>query len=389
MVYDSSLLRMYIILNVFLIIFSVYIFFRVTPDLAKKIEFIFFRVFLVAFQFYLVMNSLWTLQEYDAIQMPRALFVTVCMASYISVAFNAFCFYAFSMIRFDLGFGKRVWSSLLGTLPFFAAIVLLCISLWNGMIFSVTEDNNVVTGPAYLALAGCSFLYFVVIVRVSIMKAMKVRTYYAKKDALSTTLAVVFLVVWVIIDGFFDKITIIPIAIFSVILVLFVSLLQSNVYTDALTQMNNRRRTEEYLTGLIEGLSEAEPMYIYIVDINHFKRINDNYGHTEGDAVLVLFATALKEVVAERGGFAARYGGDEFVLAWSPQKESEFGPQDFLDEIKKRVVETCKRENKPYDISFSCGFVRCTDPGKKFGVYFKEADEMMYRNKHLYHAAHN
>ena len=384
---DNSLLKMYLILNVFLFILSVYIFFRVTPDLGKKSEYVFFRVFVVALQVYLVMNSLWTMQEYDMIQLPYALFVIITMLSYISVGFNAFCFYGYTMIRFDYEFGKKLWASLLGLSPLFLSIILLFISLGNGMIFSVTPDNHVVTGPAYLVLPGCSFIYLIAIVSVAVKRSFKTRTSYARKEAISYIGVVTFFMVWGILDGYFDRITIIPIAIFSVILFLFVSLLQANVYTDALTQMNNRRKTEEYLTDQIENLSETSPLYIFIIDINSFKQINDNYGHAEGDAVLVLFSSAVKEVISTYSGFASRYGGDEFVLAWRPQKQDEMGPKEFMDEIHKKFTEMCKDANKPYEISFSCGYVRCVDSQKTFATYLKEADQMMYKNKREFHAA--
>ena len=383
--YDASLLRGYIIFNIFLFIYSVFIFFRVTQDLTQKKEYVFFRIFLAAFQFYLIMNSLWTLQEFEAIHLPHELYVSVCFLSYAAVSFNAFCFYGVTMIRYHYQFAKKLWATLLGAVPFIATIVLLFVSLGTGIIFRV-EDNHVVTGPAYLSLAGCGFVYFVIIIRVSIMKAIKFRTYYARKDAFSVCISVVFLAMWTILDGYIDRITIMPVAIFSVILFLFVSLLQSNVYTDALTQMNNRRKTEEYLTTEIENLPEGATMYIFIADINAFKEINDNYGHTEGDNVLKLFATALKDVVMSYGGFTARYGGDEFVWSWRPKKGGSDDPYEFLDEIRKKVAEVCKEDGKPYSISFSAGFVECIDPRKPFGAYLKEADEMMYRNKRSYHA---
>lgn len=385
--FDLSLLRVYVIFNVFLFIYSVYIFFKVTPDLAPKRDFIIFRMFLVAFQFYLIMNSLWTLQEFEVIHMPRALCIIIYVLSYTSVAFNSFCFYAFTVVRFDYRFGKKVWASLLGLAPFLAAVVLVLVSLKTGIIFTVNENGHIVTGPAYVALAACCFVYFLVIMYVSIMKAIRVRTHFARKDALSVCGAVIFLVLWVLLDEYFDRITIIPIAIFSVIMVLYIGLLQSNVYTDALTQMNNRRKTEEYLSSQIENVSESSPMYLFIIDINSFKEINDTYGHAEGDAVLILFSSVLKKVVSAKSGFASRYGGDEFVLAWRPQKETGDDPEVLLQEIRDRFSDMCKQVDKPYDLTFSCGFVRCVDSEKTVATYIKEADELMYRNKRAFHAA--
>lgn len=385
--YDLSLLRVYVIFNVFLFIYSVYIFFKITPDLMSKNEYSVFRMFLIAFQIYLVMNSLWTLQEFEVIHLPRALFIAICVLSYTSVAFNSLCFYAFIMIRYDYRFAKKLWASILGFVPFTAAVVLVLVSLKTGIIFTVEGDSHVVTGPAYIAMAICCFLYFVVIMRVSIMKAIKVRTHYAKRDALSVCGSVLFLIVWVILDEYFEKITIIPIAIFSVIMFLYIGLLKSNVYTDALTQMNNRRKTEEYLSGQIDNISQSAPMYLFIIDINSFKEINDTYGHAEGDAVLILFSSVIKKVISARAGFASRYGGDEFILAWHPQKETEDDPEILLQEIRDRFDEVCRQVDKPYDLTFSCGFVRCADPQKSVATYIKEADELMYRNKRAFHAA--
>ena len=385
---DLSLLRIYVIFNVFLFIYSVYIFFKTTSDLAPKREFILFRIFLVAFQFYLVMNSLWTLQEFEIIHLPRALYITIYVLSYTAVAFNSFCFYEFIVVRFDSRFSKKVWTSFLGLTPFLTAVVLVLVSLKTGIIFTVDEKGHIVNGPAYVALACCCFVYFLVIMCVSIAKAIKVRTHFARKDALSVCGAVVFLVLWVLLDEYFERITIIPIAIYSVIMFLYIGLLQSNVYTDALTQMNNRRKTEEYLSSQIENISESYPMYLFVIDINSFKEINDTYGHAEGDAVLILFSSVLKKVVSAKSGFASRYGGDEFVLAWRPQRETGDDPEVLLQEIRDRFSEMCKQVDKPYDLTFSCGFVRCVDPQKTVDAYIKEADELMYRNKRAFHATH-
>ncbi|MBO4538807.1 MAG: hypothetical protein J5781_00910, partial [Clostridia bacterium] len=153
---------------------------------------------MIAFQVYVVMNSLWTLQEFEVIHLPHVLYVIVCFLSYTAVTFNAFCFYAVTMIRFGFRFGQKIWASVLGLIPFVAAVTLLFVSLGTGIIFTV-EDNHVVTGPAYQSLAGCTFVYFLIIARVSIMKAIKLRTYYARKDAISVCISVVFLVMWALL----------------------------------------------------------------------------------------------------------------------------------------------------------------------------------------------
>ncbi|MBQ9467985.1 MAG: GGDEF domain-containing protein [Clostridia bacterium] len=382
---SMSFLYIYLIFNIALSLFAAYIFFRVSPDLVKKNEYIAIKVFIVAFEAYLVFNTLWTLQEYDILALPHAVFVAVCFLSLTSVVYNSFCFFAFTMIHFDFRFNVSKKAICLGFAPFFVAFVLLVISLFNGMIFSVTPDNHIVNGPAYIALPLCSFVYFIVIVRVSVQKAIRLRSKYARRDALGLTACVVFLVGWVLLDDLFDRITIIPVAIFAVIFVLFTSMQQSNIYTDALTKMNNRRKTEEYLTGLSDSFSEDAPTYLFMCDINSFKQINDSYGHAEGDEALIMVSNAIKAVISVHKGFAARYGGDEFIWVWRCTDAGKTAPDTLICEIEERLKEICGEAKKPYALSFSAGYVCCTDPQRSVYAYIKEADERMYERKKEFH----
>ncbi|GAA3410598.1 diguanylate cyclase [Paenibacillus hodogayensis] len=84
--------------------------------------------------------------------------------------------------------------------------------------------------------------------------------------------------------------------------------------TDKLTGLKNRRFFQEKLTELIDGYSRTrQPFSLLIVDIDHFKRINDTFGHQTGDDVLEKLASILK-AHSRQDDIAARYGGEEFVI---------------------------------------------------------------------------
>lgn len=86
--------------------------------------------------------------------------------------------------------------------------------------------------------------------------------------------------------------------------------------TDKLTQLNNRTRTDQFLPSTIANAKiKKEPLVLVIIDIDHFKAVNDNYGHLVGDEVLQLFAKELKSS-AKSGDYVSRWGGEEFVLVW-------------------------------------------------------------------------
>ena len=87
------------------------------------------------------------------------------------------------------------------------------------------------------------------------------------------------------------------------------------IYNDALTGLNNRRRLDQFLEEHLEISSKDRPVSLLLMDVNGFKKINDKFGHIEGDAVLKMVGTVLKLAAADFDAFAARYGGDEFCLA--------------------------------------------------------------------------
>ena len=84
---------------------------------------------------------------------------------------------------------------------------------------------------------------------------------------------------------------------------------------DPLTGLNNRRCLERRLPAMIEtSRLRSQPLTLLILDIDHFKRVNDTYGHDAGDQVLKGFAARMREIV--RGGdLLCRLGGEEFVVA--------------------------------------------------------------------------
>jgi diguanylate cyclase (GGDEF)-like protein/PAS domain S-box-containing protein len=85
--------------------------------------------------------------------------------------------------------------------------------------------------------------------------------------------------------------------------------------TDALTGIANRRRLDEYLESEWDRAVRArQPISVVIVDIDHFKGLNDELGHGEGDKALKVIAAELTCVLQRAGDLATRYGGDEFVV---------------------------------------------------------------------------
>ena len=83
---------------------------------------------------------------------------------------------------------------------------------------------------------------------------------------------------------------------------------------DPLTGVYNRRHFREAFEQALDARKDnGKPLALLLLDLDHFKRINDNYGHLAGDDCLHFAARCMEEVVVPRGGLIARFGGEEFV----------------------------------------------------------------------------
>ncbi|MDP2939060.1 MAG: GGDEF domain-containing protein [Candidatus Omnitrophota bacterium] len=153
-----------------------------------------------------------------------------------------------------------------------------------------------------------------------------------------------------------------------------------NRLKDPLTGFHARTALSDYINNLITTSKDQNKIFsLLILDIDHFKIINDKYGHLCGDEALRFFATIINEAL--RGEhFVARYGGDEFLIVIDNK-----GQKDTLEIAKhiKRLLNKrffiCKE--KPLLIKTSMGIATFPLEGKNLVELLKNADEALYYAK--------
>lgn len=165
----------------------------------------------------------------------------------------------------------------------------------------------------------------------------------------------------------------------SIIKVL-IEMQNAHIYTDALTGINNRYRVSEYLEREWENCSVDHPIYIYLIDINKFKSINDKYGHLVGDQALVTLAETLKKIASE-GIVIGRFGGDEFILVDSLNHD----PEAVKKEIRIALQEAAIQKNYAFDLTISIGYAKCTNAKSKVTDIVASADDALYQDKKRTH----
>ena len=153
------------------------------------------------------------------------------------------------------------------------------------------------------------------------------------------------------------------------------------ISTDPLTKLNNRSQLIRYVAQESNMRIEGRATYVVMMDINDFKKINDNLGHAEGDMALVLFAKALVDTIknCNMPMFLGRFGGDEFVLIAHPIKKEEIDA--LIEEIRSNVRKECLKEGKPYVISAGIGYDELLNPPDTFQKCMQRADSKLYLDK--------
>lgn len=154
---------------------------------------------------------------------------------------------------------------------------------------------------------------------------------------------------------------------------LYEQMMIKNANTDFLTGLYNRRYVYEFIDQL-----KNDYISVYCIDLDHFKSVNDIYGHHEGDKALVLTAKTLQESMPE--GLIARMGGDEFLVVLIG-----VCTEDEVEKTKKMIKDQLDREFAKHEnfqkITASVGAAYSQTGTETFHHLFHRADEMMYREK--------
>jgi diguanylate cyclase (GGDEF)-like protein len=147
--------------------------------------------------------------------------------------------------------------------------------------------------------------------------------------------------------------------------------------TDPLTRLCNRRVFHSHVdSGLRRWIASGRSYYLAVLDIDRFKRINDDFGHLYGDEILVHFANLLRRSF-RAGDLLYRFGGEEFVLIYGVDKDK--GGEQTLERFRATV------EGYAFPgvgrVTVSIGFARITDASTPSVTFIDRADQAVYYAK--------
>jgi diguanylate cyclase (GGDEF)-like protein len=255
-------------------------------------------------------------------------------------------------------------------------VVFAVATLPKHLFFSISPDNRYVPGQLYIVRLVISYLPMVIITVNSLLSLKRF------------TRAQVYMIILIgIINGGGGAADVLlgtgsltwP-CFAAAMLFIYFFIVQNDTKIDALTEIGNRGAFTEFMSALARQ-STKQAYSIAMIDMDHFKYINDAYGHAVGDRALREMAQIIKDCI-RHSDFAARFGGDEFVIAIKAQYD--------MGRLMERIEETIDVQNenamRPYLIEISYGYdTFVTHSGSKIDEFLAHIDQLMYEHKAARH----
>jgi diguanylate cyclase (GGDEF)-like protein len=157
--------------------------------------------------------------------------------------------------------------------------------------------------------------------------------------------------------------------------------LEEQATTDGLTGLVNHRTFQERFASMLGRADRHKfPVTLILTDIDHFKKVNDTYGHPTGDDVLRKVA-AILNARARKIDIVARYGGEEFAIVL--EGTDKVGARQLAERIRVEVEQQMFQSAKgPFQATLSLGVASYPDDGRAKADVIARADQSLYAAKH-------
>ncbi len=260
-------------------------------------------------------------------------------------------------------------------IPLAICALLTLTTPFTNLMFYFDQNHIYHRGPWYPLLAVLSTLPIIT----SAASVWIHKNRITRKSAWMLTLFTVFALTSAAAQILFYGLAVIWSSIAVSILLAQTNLQNDQVFLDHLTGIFNRRQMDIHLADRVRMAKDGRPLSCILLDINHFKAVNDTLGHVAGDDALK-DATAILQSSIRKGDFLARYGGDEFVILTDIDNEDTL--RALLLRIREHTQSFNETKQRPYAIQFSAGCaVYRPETGWDSSTFLGYVDSLMYQDK--------
>ena len=303
------------------------------------------------------------------------------LANYVLMAAITYCWLEYVMAVEQLPYRNRAINKFSVLFPFLLSTAALIVT-WFVSPGTLLNDALELQPAYHLFLIGVPIINIVAVLFYSLRKALKEENPIEKRRHLY----IGFFPIMVILGGLVQILFLPSTPIFCfcctiLMLIFFVQSMDIQISLDPLTGLNNRGQLIRYVSQKGNLYVDGSLTYVIMLDVNDFKKINDTFGHAEGDRALVILADSLKTVVRNRSTpiFLARFGGDEFILIAHLKDEDAL--KELIREIRAEIAAQCRAAGTPYQISVGIGYSELRQGQDSFQLCMQRADQNLYLDK--------
>ena len=316
-------------------------------------------------------STFWTFSQGVSFAVNAIYYIFTCVASYM--------WFLFSENEQESKVVKTKAGLILSIIPLIVYIILVIGSYKHGWLFYIDGEGSYQRGNFYIVKIIIACFYIGATSFKATAKAFIKKNYLNKEKYIALASFVAFPSIAVILQVLFVGSPMISAGVAFAAVQVYIFSREQLISVDPLTKLNNRNVLMNYLDGKMKSNNDTKDLYVFVMDLDYFKKINDTFGHIEGDEAIVMVADVLRSVVRKTNYFVCRYGGDEFIAVCETDKD--FNPEEFGNEINHLLVEETLRKDKVYNLHLSIGYAKYNDIIETIPEFIDIADEHLYEIK--------
>jgi diguanylate cyclase (GGDEF)-like protein len=248
-------------------------------------------------------------------------------------------------------------------------------SLAMGWFFTISADNEYSRGPLYLLHAALCYMFLVYAFVFTIINRKRID----ERQYATMLLFPLPATIGGILQILFYGLTLIWSGMTLSMVLIYFNIQNRRLDTDYLTGVYNRRLLDSFMKQRMQSGTAKKAFSAILIDLDHFKEINDRLGHKAGDNALTDAVGLLKSCLRQ-GDFVSRYGGDEFLIILDIACRETL--EITVQRIRKCFEQFNENQARPYKLEFSSGYDLYDTSGRMTPSQFiKHVDALMYEDK--------
>lgn len=267
----------------------------------------------------------------------------------------------------------------LTAIPWSGIFLLTASSPFTGLIYRWDDELSFYMGPLFYINFLIPCLYLLPVSIKSLYRSCLRKYYCRRKNYRILASFALIPCTALLLHPLIANTPITAISVTITITYIYIQIQELLLIIDPLTKLSNRYKMTEYLEFCLSHTAPSQNLYLFSMDLDYFKQINDTYGHPEGDQALIAFAQILKRLEYQLGGISVRYGGDEFAFLYESSNPDT--PLLLKAELNHQLDQHNQNSGKPYSLQASIGYARYLPEYKDITAFIKAADQNLYEEK--------